>query len=143
MIDIENLIVDKINKAVAPLRTKYPKLKVISEYVEMSAEFPVVCVVEEDNYTHLNTQDAELQEHEVNVMYAVYVYTTGPNRKSAAKAIANVVDTEMQNNLFTRTMMSQVSNVDRTVYRMIMRYTAVVAAPVVDGDTITFQMYRR
>lgn len=143
MIDIENLIVDKVNTAVAPLLTKYPKMKVVSEYVEMSTEFPLVSVVQTDNYTHLGTQDAELQEHEVNVAFDVNVFTTGKNKKSAAKLIANAVDEEMQNNLFTRVYFSQIPNVDRTVYRIVMRYTAVVAAPVVDGDTITYQMYRR
>ena len=142
MIDIENLIVDKVNTAVASLLTKYPKLKVVSEYVETSAEFPLICVMEEDNYTHRESQTADLQEHEANVMYAVYIYTTGKNKKSAAKEIANVVDTEMQNNLFTRTMTSQISNIDRTVYRMVIRYTAVVW-PVVNGENVTFQMYRR
>lgn len=143
MIDIENLIVDKVNDAVAPLLTTYPKLKVVSEYVETAAAFPLICVVEEDNYTHRATQDAELQEHQVNVAFAVYIYTTGKKKKSTAKAIAQVVDTEMQNNLFTRTMMSQIPNVDRTVYRMIMRYTAVVAAPVTENGNTIYQMYRR
>lgn len=143
MIDIENLIVDKVNKAVQPLLTKYPNLKVVSEYVETSAKFPLICVVEEDNYTHRETQTADLQEHQVNVAYAVYIYTTGKNKKSAAKAIAQVVDEEMQNNLFTRTVFSQISNIDRTIYRMVMRYTAVVAAPVIEGNDITYQMYRR
>ena len=143
MIDIENLIVDKVNTACASLLTTYPNLKVVSEYVETSAKFPLVCVVEEDNYTHRESQTAALQEHEAEVMYAVYIYTTGKDKKSAAKAIAQTVDTEMQNNLFTRTMMSQISNVDRTIYRMVLRYTAVVAAPVTEGTTTTYQMYRK
>lgn len=143
MIDIENLIVDKVNTAVAPLLTKYPKLKVVSEYVEMATEFPLVSVVQTDNYTHLRSQDASLQEHEANVAFDVNVFTTGKNKKATAKLIANAVDEEMQNNLFTRVYSSQIPNVDRTVYRIVMRYTAVVAAPVADGDTITFQMYRR
>lgn len=143
MIDIENLIVDKVNTAVAPLLTKYPKLKVVSEYVEMADEFPLVSVVQTDNYTHLRSQDAALEEHEANVAFDVNVFTTGKNKKATAKLIANAVDEEMQDNLFTRVYFSQIPNVDRTVYRIVMRYTAVVAAPVVDGDTITFQMYRR
>lgn len=143
MIDIENLIVDKVNTAVSPLLTNYPKLKVVSEYVEMAAEFPLVSVVQTDNYTHTRSQDAALEEHEVNVAFDVNVFTTGKNKKATAKLIANAVDEEMQNNLFTRVYFSQIPNVDRTVYRIVMRYTAVVAAPVVDGDTITFQMYRR
>ena len=142
MIDIENLIVDKVNTALATLKQTYPKLKVISEYVETMAEFPLVSVVEEDNYTHLGTQDSALVDHAVNVMYSVNIYTHGKNKKSVAKAIANVVDAEMLNNLFTRTYMGVTPNVDRTVYRITMRYTAVVAAPVTEGTTTTYQMYR-
>lgn len=142
MIDIENLIVDKVNTALAPLKQTYPKLKVISEYVETMAEFPLISVVEEDNYTHLATQDAALEDHAANVMYSVNIYTHGKNKKSIAKAIANVVDNEMLNNLFTRTFMGVTPNVDRTVYRITMRYTAVVAAPIMENGETIYQMYR-
>ena len=143
MIDIENLIVDKVNTGLATLKQTYPKLKVVSEYVETMAEFPLVSVVEEDNYTHLGTQDGELADHAVNVMFAVNIYTHGKNKKSIAKQIASTVDATMLNNLFTRTFMGQTPNVDRTVYRITMRYTAVVAAPVTDGNNKTYQMYRK
>ena len=143
MIDIENLIVDKVNTALSSLLSTYPKLKVISEYVEMSTEFPLVSVVQTDNYTHTESQDTALREHEANVMFEVNVFTTGKNKKSVAKLIANMVDGEMQDNLFTRTYFSQVPNVDRTVYRIVMRYTAVVAEGVTTGTTTIYQMYRR
>ena len=143
MIDIENLIVDKVNTGLATLKQTYPKLKVVSEYVETMAEFPLVSVVEEDNYSHLGTQDAELVDHAVNVMYSVNVYTHGKNKKSVAKQIASKVDETMLSNLFTRTFMGVTPNVDRTVYRITMRYTAVVAAPIVDGNNKTYQMYRK
>ena len=143
MIDIENLIVDKVNTALSSLLSTYPKLKVISEYVEKSTEFPLVSVVQTDNYTHIESLDTSLREHEANVMFEVNVFTTGKNKKSVAKLIANMVDGEMQDNLFTRTYFSQVPNVDRTVYRIVMRYTAVVAEGVTTGTTTIYQMYRR
>lgn len=142
MIDIENLIVDKVNTALTPLKQTYKKLKVANDYIEASATFPLVTIVESDNYTHLNTQDAELTDHAVNVAYEVNVYANDPKKKSTAKAIAASVDAEMINNLFTRTFMAKTPNVDRTIYRITMRYTAVVAEPVIDGEDITYQMYR-
>ena len=142
MIDIENLIITKVNTALAPLKQTYPKLKVTNDYVETSATFPLVTVVESDNYTHLGTQDADLEDHAVNIAYEINVYANDTNMKTTAKRIASAVDAEMLNNLFTRTFMGKTPNVDRTIYRITMRYTAVVAAPVTDGEDITFQMYR-
>ena len=143
MIDIENLIVDKVNTALTTLKQTYTSLKVVSEYVETMADFPLVSVVQDDNYTHLQTQDADLVDHAVNVAFSVNVYTHGKNKKAIAKKIASAVDKEMLNNLFTRTFMGQTPNVDRTVYRITMRYTAVVAEGVISGNNTTYQMYRR
>lgn len=142
MIDIENLILTKVNTALATLKQTYPSLTVKNDYVETSATFPLVTVVESDNYTHLGTQDADLVDHAVNVAYEVNVYANDPLKKSTAKKIASAVDEEMLNNLFTRTFMGKTPNVDRTIYRITMRYRAVVAEPVIDGDEKTYQMYR-
>lgn len=142
MIDIENLIVNKVNTAVATLKNTYPKLRVVSEYIETSETFPLISVVESDNYTHLATQDASLTDHAANVAFEINIFANDSKKKSTAKKIAAAVDAEMLNNLFTRTFMGQTPNVDRTVYRITMRYTAVVW-PVVDGNNTIYQMYRR
>lgn len=142
MIDIESMIVDKVNTAVTSLKTTYPNLRVVSDYIETSETFPLISVVQSDNYTHLATQDAALVDHAANVAFEVNVFANDKKKKSTAKAIAAVVDAEMLNNLFTRTFMGQTPNVDRTVFRITMRYTAVVW-PVVDGNNTTYQMYRR
>ena len=141
MITIENFIVDKVNTAVASLKTTYPKIKVVSEYIETSETFPVVSVVESDNYTHLATQDASLVDHAANVSFEINIFANDKYKKSTAKKIAAVVDACMLSNLFTRTFMGQTPNVDRTIFRITMRYTAVVW-PVVNGSNITYQMYR-
>lgn len=141
MITIENLIVDKVNNAVSSLKTTYPKLRVVSDYIETSETFPLISVVESDNYTHLATQDAALVDHAVNVSFEINIFANDKKKKSTAKAIAAVVDAEMLNNLFTRIFMGQTPNVDRTVFRITMRYTAVVW-PVVNGNNTTYQMYR-
>ena len=142
MIDIENLIVSKVNTALAPLKQTYTDLYVVSEYIEVSEKFPCVSVVETNNYTHLGTQDAELKDHAANVAFEINVYTNDKKKKSTAKKIAAAVDAEMLNNLFTRTYMGSIPNVDRTIYRITMRYTAVVAEGVTVGTHTTYQMYR-
>ena len=142
MIDIENLIVNKVNTAVATLKTTYPKLRVVSDYIETIETFPLISIVQSDNYTHLETQDAALVDHAANVAFEINVYANDKYKKSTAKKVAAAVDAEMLNNLFTRTFMGQTPDVDRTVYRITMRYTAVVW-PVVDGSNTTYQMYRK
>lgn len=141
MISIENLMVDKVNTAVASLKTTYPKLRVVSDYIETSETFPLISVVESDNYTHLATQDAALVDHAVNVAFEINIFANDKKKKSTAKALAAAVDECMLGNLFTRTFMGQTPNVDRTVFRITMRYTAVVWLIKSGNDTI-YQMYR-
>lgn len=141
MISIENLIIDKVNKGLAPLKADYPKLRVVSDYIETSETFPLVSVVESDNYTHLPTQDAALVDHAVNVAYEVNIFANDKKKKTTAKKVASAVDEIMLENLFTRTFMGNTPNMDRSIYRITMRYTAVVAAPPKEG--VPYQMYRK
>ena len=141
MISIENLMVDKVNTAVASLKTTYPKLRVVSDYVYTSETFPLISVVESDNYTHLATQDAALEDHAANVAFEINIFANDSKKKSTAKKVAAAIDKCMLENLFTRTFMGQTPNVDETVFRITMRYTAVVW-PVVNGNNTTYQMYR-
>lgn len=143
MIDIENIVV---NNVIDALSTAYSSAApvVYSEYVEGPSELPCVTIYEANNSTHRLSQDNYLQEHNVNVMYEVNVYCADEiNKKATAKAIADVVDTAMQNMKFTRTIRSQIPNVDRTIYRITMRYTAVVGEPFTVGSVETYQVYRQ
>jgi hypothetical protein len=78
-------------------------------------------------------------------MYECNVYSDKENGKKAeAKQIADIVDNAMQSMKFTRTMRSQIPNQDRTIYRVTMRFEAVVGEPIVNNDgTTTLQMYRQ
>lgn len=141
MIDIENLVINTVKTAVL---AAYPSCTVYGVYVEAPSAFPCVSIVEDDNYTYRPTQDESLQEHQATVMYSVNVYSNlAAGAKEQAKAIMAVVDTAMQNMKFTRTVRSQIPNIDRTIYRVVARYTAVVGEPqTVDGNTV-YQMYRK
>ncbi len=141
MIDIESFMVDKVNTAVTNLKTTYPNLRVVSDYIYTAETFPLISVVQSDNYTHLGTQDAALVDHAANVAFEINIFANDKKKKSTAKKVAAAVDKCMLENLFTRTFMGQTPNVDETVFRITMRYTAVVW-PVVNGNNTTYQMYR-
>ena len=83
-------------------------------------------------------------EHHAEVQYAVNVYSNKQTgAKLEAKAIMNIADNAMQGMKFWRTMTRQVPNVDRTIYRLIARYRAVVGEPTQVGDDLVFQMYQK
>jgi hypothetical protein len=141
MIDIENKVLSVVREAVL---AQYPTASVCGEYVEVPASFPCVTVTEDTNYTYVYTKDEQLSEHHCEVQYAVNVYSdrqTGA--KLEAKAIMNIADNAMQGMKFWRTMTRQVPNVDRTIYRLIARYRAVVGEPTQVGDDLVFQMYQK
>lgn len=141
MINIENKVFNDIAQM---LRTKYSGISVIGEYVESPSTFPCVTIVEDDNSTYLNSRDDSNVEHHANVMYSVNVYSNlVKGKKSQAKEIANDIDNAMMGMKFTRNMMSQVPNIDRTIYRITARYTAVVEeGKDIDGNEV-HRIYRK
>ena len=141
MIDIENKVLSVVREAVL---AQYPTASVYGEYVEVPASFPCVTVTEDTNYTYVYTKDEQLAEHHAEVQYAVNVYSNKhTGAKLEAKAIMNIADNAMQGMKFWRTMTRQVPNVDRTIYRLIARYRAVVGEPTQVGDDLVFHMYQK
>lgn len=142
MIDVENLVIDKISKAIEA--SAYSNTLVVSDYTDSPSEFPCVSVIEADNYTYRKTQDNDLKEHHTNVMYEVNVFSNkGIKSKSEAKAIIEIVDTAFQNMKFTRTFKHNIPNKDKTIYRMVARYEAVIGEGFTQGDDIIYPVYRR
>lgn len=142
MIDIENKVLDTVFAAV---RTSYTNAQCYGEYVAVPAAFPCVCLWEANNTTHKKSLDPDLHEHQANLMYECNVYSDKANgHKAEARAIAKIVDATMQSMKFTRTFMQAIPNLDRTIYRMTLRWEAVAGEPIVtDGEKITYQMYRK
>lgn len=142
MIDIENKILDTVFTAV---RTTYTTAQCYGEYVAAPASFPCVCLYEANNTTYKKSQDTELLEHQSNLMYECNVYSDKANGKKAeARAIADLVDKTMQGMKFTRTFYQPLPNLDRTIYRITLRWEAVAGEPITteNGNTI-YQMYRK
>ena len=141
MIDIENKVLSVVRDAVL---AKYPNACVSGEYVEAPASFPCVTVTEDTNYTYVYSKDEQLMEHHAEVQYTINVYSdkqTGA--KLEAKAILAVADESMQGMKFWRTMSRQVPNVDRTIYRVLARYRAVVGEPQISGNDLVYKIYQR
>ena len=141
MIDIENKVIDTVFKAV---RATYPSAQCYGEYVAVPAAFPCVCLYESSNTTYKRSLDTDLNEHQVVLLYECNVYSDKANGKKAeARNIANIVDAAMQGMKFTRTFMNPLPNLDRTIYRITLRWEAIAGEPITtDGTDITIQMYR-
>lgn len=138
MIDVENVIFTRLATAI---RSAFSGISVYGEYIETPASFPCVTVVEADNRVLESTRDLSGVEHYAKVMYEINVYTNDANGKKAkAKEISNVIDNVMSGLLFTRTFRGQTPNIDRTIYRITLRYEAVVREGIEMDGTIVHQM---
>ena len=141
MIDIENKVLSVVRDAVL---AQYPNCTVYGEYVDVPAAFPCVTVTEDTNYTYVYSKDEQPSEHHADVQYAINVYSNEQTgAKLEARAILKVADDAMQGMKFWRTMTRQVPNVDRTIYRMIARYHAIVGEPMEVGNDLVYQIYQR
>lgn len=141
MIDIENTV---FNIVATALRANYPGIKVYGEYVPEDASFPCVCLWESNNSIVSEHEDTSALDDYVSVSYSVQVFTNTQTKKLDAKNIAKDIDDIMIGLRFRRAMMSKVPNVDRTIYRIEMRYTGTVKRTdfqaTESGDTL-FQIY--
>lgn len=142
MIDVENLVIDTISKAIKA--SAYSTALVVSDYTDMPSKFPCVSVIESDNSTYRRTQDNDLKEHHTRVLYEVNVYSNKTSgAKSEAKKILDIVDTTFQNIKFTRTFKNSVPNKDKTIARMVARYEAIIGEEQTIGSDKIYQVYRR
>ena len=139
MIDIENAVFTQIATA---LRTQFQSVSVYGEPVETPASFPCVTIVEADNAVLKYTRDLSGVEHYAKVMYEINVYSNKANgKKTECKSISNYIDSIMTGLLFTRTFRGQTPNIDRTIYRITLRYEAVVREGITDGNTTVYTMH--
>lgn len=141
MIDIENKILSVVRDAVL---AQYPDACVYGEYVQTPDHFPCVTVTEETNYTYTRSLDAELGEHHTEVQYAINVYSDKQSgAKLEARKILAIADSAMLGLRFYRTMSRQVPNIDRTIYRVLARYHAVVSVPVESGNDLVYEIFQK
>lgn len=125
MIDVENQVVTMLANAI---HEDYPDAFVTGEYVPAPAKFPCVSIEEKDNAVWRRTRDNINMENHALVSYEINVYSNKTKgKKSQAKAIAALIDDLMLALGFDRAMMTTIPNMsDATIYRITMRYRAVV-----------------
>jgi hypothetical protein len=142
MVDIENLVIDTISKALKA-STSYANTFVTSEYIDTPSSFPCVSIFEADNSSYRKTQDNDLKDHHVHVMYEVNVYSNKTKgSKTEAKKIMDIVDTAFINIKFNRTFRNPIPNKDKTIYRIVARYEAVIGDyQTINGNKV-YQVYR-
>lgn len=126
MIDIENQVFSRI---AARLRETFTGIYVTGEYVKTPSSFPAVSLIEMDNVPLRRTQTSDSVENHAELMYELNVYSNkAAGKKTECKKIASVVDKEMAEMGFTRTMLNPIPNMDdATIYRILGRYKAVVS----------------
>ena len=141
MIDIENYVITALADAI---QLKYPNAVVLGGYPEEFASFPVVTVNEIEKATLRRMQDPELTEHYATVTYEVNVYCNDRvGKKEICKDILAIADEVMFRMKVRRYRFKRLPNIDRTIYRMYTRYTAIVDEGTDDGNgNITYQMDR-
>lgn len=126
MIDIENEVFGIISEK---LRAKFPGIYISGEYVKSPPSFPSVSLIEMDNEIYRSTRTNESIENHVQVMYEINVYSNKvKGKKTEAKSIMSVIDSEFERLGFTRIMYTPIPNeLDATIYRLVARYRAVVS----------------
>ena len=141
MIDIENTLFDAV---ATQLRTSHEGIKVYGEYVAEPASFPCVNMWESSNSVWAEGESNTSLDDYVNVTYTIQVFTNTPTKKADGKALANEIDDIMLGLRFRRTLMQQIPNIDRTIYRIELRYTGTVKrTDYGDENTTIFNVYPR
>lgn len=123
MIYIEPQVIDVVSKAVWD---EYPKAVVENRFTFKPAAFPFVSVYEAGNSQPARYIDNTGEELFNEVTYEVQIFTCDRFKVATANIIAEIVDNEMRSLGFLRTFKNAIPNIDTTIHRIVLRYTAVV-----------------
>lgn len=135
-------MIDIYPKVFTVISAALENIAIVSDTEQPIAEsFPYVTVQESSNRTYVESQDEQLTEHHARLGYTINVYSNVS--ATEARNIMATIDSLMQNMKFTCTMIRPMPNIDHTVRRYTATYEAIVAEGVTDGNTTTYQMYRR
>lgn len=131
MIDIENFIYTAIRSA---LKVAYgDNISISGTYSDNPPAFPHVSIEETDNSVQTETISTSDREYSANLTYTVNIYTNTATAKQDAKDIAAVVNDAFSSCGFARSMKQEMPNIDRTIYRLILRFQAT-AWKAFDGE---------
>jgi hypothetical protein len=85
---------------------------------------------------------AQTREFAANQTFTANVYTNTQTAKTDAKALADIVDRVMQNPGFRRSQMLNTPNIDRTIYRLTLRFVGIVSLGY-DGEESHYKITAR
>lgn len=136
MNDIENYVYTQVRNAV---KAAFVNADVSSEYVENPAKFPHICVEMTDSTVIAQYLTAQNREFASSQTFTANIFTNTATAKSDAKAIAEVVDDVMKGLGFRRALYLRTPNIDRTIYRLTLRYEGIVSQAY-DGQSKHFNI---
>lgn len=139
MIDIENLVYTNIRNAVKAFNAN---ISVSGTYADVPSSFPHVSIEETDNASVSSTISTSDREYAANITFTANIYTNTATAKTDAKAIAVVVNDAFTDMGFVRSMKQEMPNIDRTIYRLILRFQAT-AWKSADGAADHFNITAR
>jgi len=139
MIDIENYVYTQVRTAI---KGAFPLADVSGTYISTPSTFPHVSIEETDSYSLADRISTSDREYAANLTYTVNIYTNTATAKSDAKAIAAVVNDAFTDFGFARSMKQEMPNIDRTIYRLILRFQAT-AWKSADGAADHFNITAR
>lgn len=121
MIDIENKVYTEVRNA---LKSFNSNVSVSGTYTDTPSKFPHVSVEETDSSSVASAISTTDREYAANLTYTVNIYTNTKTAKADAKALAAVINDTFSAMGFNRSMKQELPNIDRTIYRMILRFQA-------------------
>ena len=121
MIDIENKVYTEVRNAVKVFNSN---TSISGTYTDTPSSFPHVSVEETDNASVASSISTSDREYAANLTYTVNIYTNTKTAKADAKAIAAVINDTFSAMGFNRSMKQELPNIDRTIYRMLLRFQA-------------------
>ena len=130
MIDIEPRVYTTIRSA---LKEEFPNINITGKYTDSPAKFPHVSIEETNNAVDASYSSTSDREYAANVTYTVNIYTNTETAKADAKNIAKIVNDTFSVLGFARSLSQPLPNIDRTIYRYTMRFTALVSKAY-DGE---------
>ena len=139
MIDVENYVYTNVRTAV---KGNFPLASVSGTYNDVPSSFPHVSIEETDSYSLPSFASTSDREYAANLTYTVNIYTNTATAKSDAKAISAVVNDAFSDLGFARSMKQEMPNIDRTIYRLILRFQGT-AWKAFDGEDGHFNITAR
>ena len=139
MIDIENKVVNEIKTT---LVAQYPEIKVYAEFIPEKATYPCVSVNEITNMVAEQYRDCSAIENYAIIGYEINAFSEGTNNKAQCKNIVENIDNTMLGLGFTRTSKTPIPNSDRSIYRIVIRYSGLVSKGITKGSNTKYTIYK-